>query len=185
MILLDDPLWNELQYAEGCAIKIPPILRSLQAAVAEDGAVDLEAVGHVGEICHQWSTYDATYATLPHLTSICGSALPDNATRLILLKLYGWASACLRLNKTPAPQHLIDAFESSILPTRELIRESLGRVEAGTHLRPLLRALAVCMGDAELGLVMYELYDGTFYCDDCGALIQPMRTGFNPFRDST
>ena len=78
---------------------------------------------------------------------------------------------------------LIAGFEASIAPTRELIRESLGEVEAGVSLRPLLGAFSVRSQDAELGLVLYELYEGTFYCDSCGTLIQPMRSGFNPFRD--
>lgn len=181
MISLDDPLWNDLRYAYGSASKIPQALHYLRAAATANIPLDFEAAGDVWEICHQWSTYDSTYATLPHLTSICASAVPDSEIRLALLKLYGWATACLRLNKTRAPKLLIDAFESSIPPTRELIRESLRDIGAGSDLRPLLGALAVCSGDAELGLVMYELYEGTFYCDNCGTLIQPMRTGFNPF----
>lgn len=183
MISLDDPLWSDLRYAYGSAIKIPPILRYLQTIAKEGGPLDFETAGDVWEICHQWSTYDSTYATLPHLTVICSSVAPSNETRLTLLKLYGWAAACLRLNNTEASTLLIDAFESSIPPTRELICESLREIGAGSDLRPLLGALAVCSGDAELGLVLYELYDGTFYCDNCDALIQPMRTGFNPFRD--
>ena len=183
MISLEDPLWNDLRYAYGSAIKLPPVLRYLQTAATDGVPLDFEAAADVWEICHQWSTYDSTYATLPHLTSICASVAPDNEIRLALLNFFGWATACLRLNKTEASKLLIDAFESSISPTRELIRESLREIGAGSNLRPLLGALAVCSGDAELGLVLYELYDGTFYCNNCGALIQPMRTGFNPFRD--
>ncbi len=96
----------------------------------------------------------------PHLSVICASTQPDNNVRIALLGLFGWATACLRLNKTEASKLLIDAFESSIPPTRELIRETLRDIDTGPNLRPLLGALAVCSGDAELGLVLYELYDG-------------------------
>ena len=56
MISLDDPLWNDLQYAHGSAIKIPPVLRYLQTAARDGVPLDFEAAGDVWEICHQWST---------------------------------------------------------------------------------------------------------------------------------
>ncbi|QDU08260.1 hypothetical protein [Gimesia aquarii] len=183
MIPLDDPMWESLQYGFGSASKIPPALRLIEKAIMENQPLDYEQTGDVWEICHDWSTYNSTYATLPHLTAICNKTTPENENRIFLLKFFGWATACLRLNKTPAAPELINTFEATIPFTRKLILQSLAAVEGPPHLRPLLGALAVCHGDAELGLVLYELYEGTFYCEKCKALIQPMNTSFNPFRD--
>ena len=184
MLSLDDPRWEILRFAHGSAKKIPPILRKIQSAASRGVPFDFDSVSDLWEICHQWSTYDATYATLPHLTAICSSLDPNNDLRISLLDLYGWAMVCLRLNSTSAPNDIVSFFEMSVPVTRELIRQSLGDVTPGRSLRTLLGALAGCSGDSELGLAIYQLYDGTVHCDGCGALIQPMRTGFNPLRRS-
>jgi hypothetical protein len=190
MLPLNDRSWLQLQYAGGSASALPGVLRRLEESV-ETGTVDDELMVELSETCHQWSTYDATYAVVPHLVRICAAARPDNVRRIELLSWIGWCVACLRLNRTEAPAALIGWFEESVPRARDLIAESLPYVdvrESGRELRTLrslLAAFATCHGNPALGFVLSELEAGGTKCAQCGAFFEPMKSSLNPLWDST
>jgi hypothetical protein len=187
MLPLDDPRWNEMTCARGSAARLPAIIERLQHCLDESTEVDRDPLGELSETCHQWSTYDSTYAIVPHLVQICARTRPGNVGRIEVLAWVGWCVACLRLNRTAAPPELVDWFEESVLTARLLIAESLPHVaveEKVYHLRTLrslLAAFAACHGNPGLAFVLYELESGGTKCGHCGNFFEPMKSSLNPF----
>jgi hypothetical protein len=78
MLLLDDPLWRQLQHAYGSAADIPPLLRALE--LSPEPIADSQAEPWFSlwsSLCHQDDVYTASYAAVPHLVRIaCATATP-------------------------------------------------------------------------------------------------------------
>ena len=191
MLPLDDPSWGQMTYARGSASNLPGMIQCLQDCIDAGTELDGDLMDHLSDTCHQWSTYDSTYATLPYLVRICARALPGNIARIEVLAWIGWCVACLRLNRTEAPNQLVDWFEESVPTARDLIAQSLPHVDVDEKvhqlrtLQSLLAAFAACHGNPSLGFVMYELESGGTKCGHCGNFFQPMKSSLNPFYDET
>jgi hypothetical protein len=105
----------------------------------------------------------------------------------MILAWIGWCVACLRLNRTKAPDQLIDWFEESVPTARDLIAETLPYVDVAEKayrlrtLRDLLAAFATCHGNPALGFVLFELEAGGAQCWHCSNFFQPMESTLNPF----
>lgn len=189
MLPLDDPLWTRLESSHGNASRLPVLIQQLQVAIVQHPTLDGDLIVELSDTCHQWSTYDSTYATVPHLVRICTQTPPDRVGRIELLAWIGWCVACLRLNRTEAPQQLMDWFEQSLPTARDLIAESLPHVDVREDayqlrtLRSLLAAFATCHGNPALGFVLYELEAGGANCAHCGGFFHPMKSSLNPFYD--
>ena len=154
-------------------------------SAGESDECDDDIADAISAICHDWSTYDSTYAAIPHLVEICGTMSLDSPTRVQLLVFVGWCVACLRLNKTTAPKDIIDFFEGSLPIASRLTAETLAAMtEFGNgdpRLRGLLASLAATHGDCPLAFVLYELDSGGYRCDHCNEFVRPLRSSMNPF----
>lgn len=185
MLSLDDPAWSRLSHAYGSGSDIPGWIQEVESRLERRQPIDDELLVAIWSLCDQWSTYDGTYAAIPHLVRLCAASAPDDETRVRLLRIVGWCIACLRLNRTEAGADLISWFEESVPIARDLIAESLPFVtdSAGSqdNLRNLLAAFATCHGNAALGFVLFELDAGGFKCDTCKTFLQPMESSLNPF----
>jgi hypothetical protein len=184
MLPLDDATWNELHHAYGSGADIPGWIRNVESRLEGNQPID-DLLDGIWNLCHQWSTYDGTYAAIPHFIRLCANTSPRNSVRIQLLWMIGWWVACLRLNRTDAAAQLIGWFEESVPIARDLIAESLPFVtdspSSQGNLRNLLAAFATCHGNAALGFVLFELDAGGFKCDNCKSFIQPMESSLNPF----
>jgi hypothetical protein len=187
MLPLDDPSWAQLSYAYGSASTLPKVILHLQDCIDSGAEPNDDLMDTLWDTCHQWTTYDSTYATLPHLVRICARSRPEDTSRIMILTWIGWCVACLRLNQTEAPDQLVDWFEESVPVARDLIAQSLPYVDVRETayelrtLRGLLAAFATCHGNASLGFVLYELEAGGTKCGHCGNFFQPMKSSLNPF----
>ncbi|MEZ6134956.1 MAG: hypothetical protein R3C53_08615 [Pirellulaceae bacterium] len=186
MLPLDDPGWSQLRHAYGSGSDIPAWIQEVESRLQNKRASDENLLLEIGDnLCHQWGTYDGTYAAIPHLVQLCTKAPSHDEIRIRLLEMIGWCVACLRLNRTEARGDLIRWFEESVLIARDLIAESLPFVsdslESQAKLRNLLAAFATCHGNAPLGLLLFELDEGGFRCDNCQAFIRPMQSSMNAF----
>jgi hypothetical protein len=77
VIPLDSPRWSELKHAHGDGSDLPEILGRLS-----DG--DAEAMDDLfGSICHQGTTYTASYAAVPHLAEIAGRTKDAGALKTL------------------------------------------------------------------------------------------------------
>jgi hypothetical protein len=184
MLPLDDPAWKQLSHGYGSGSDIPAWIHHVGAHLTGEQSKD-DVLDSIWQLCDDWSTYDGTYAAIPHLIRLCADAPPDNDARIRLLDFIGWCVACLRLNGTQAATDLICWFEEAVPIARDLIAESLPFVtdspDSQDNLRNLLAAFAACHGNAPLGFVLFELDAGGFRCNECKEFIQPMESSLNPF----
>jgi hypothetical protein len=185
MLPLDDTLWSKLNPA-AYAPSYPALLRELAASIAA-GDYARESLGDLVTMCHQWSTYDATLAAVPHLVEICRRQPPDAGARLDLLAWVGWCAACIRLNRQDGPKQLQQWYNESVPVARDLIAESLPFAQDSdgdkSQVRKLLAAFAACHGKPALAFILYELEAGGFKCDHCHSFILPMESSMNPMWD--
>ena len=110
-----------------------------------------------GNFVHDWSTYDSTYAALPHVVQLCRDLPAHDPNRMQLLCFIGWCVVCLRLNETEAAQELTRWFEESVPVARDLIAASLPFAQdSQDRLRNLLAAFAACHGNAPPWLAAFR-----------------------------
>ena len=185
MLLLDDPRWERLRHGHGSGADIPGWIQGIEKRLEQNQPIDDDLAVEISSLCHQWSTYDGTYAAIPHVVRLCAAAPAHSDARQWLLYHVGWCVACLRLNRTEADADLIGWFEESVPTARDLIAESLPFAAdppgSQDNLRNLLAALAACHGNAPLAFVLFELDAGGFRCDHCQEFILPMESSLNPF----
>lgn len=187
MLPLDDPTWSQLKYAGGDGSNLPNVIRRLEAYVDSDMPLDDDLMEDLSETCHQWSTYDATIATVPHLVDVSTRMRASNPARIELLAWIGWCVACVELNQTTASDTISSWFKQSVSTARDLIAESLPHVDANENTyslrttRSLLAAFAACHGNTPLSFVLSELEEGGTKCEYCGRFFEPMKSSLNPF----
>lgn len=182
MLPLDDALWNDLS-PKTYAPRYPALLRELGETI-KSGKYNRSSLDELWTMCCDWSTFDSTFAAVPHLVDICRKQPPAHIARIQLLAWVGWCVACIHLNRQDGPEQLKQWYNESVPVARDLIAESLpftrDPVGEQGNLRTLLAAFAACHGNPALALILYELEAGGFRCDHCHAFIAPMKSSMNP-----
>lgn len=184
MLAIASSRWADLRTGNGNASDFPGVLTTLRVA---DDETAIECAFRLCDVCHDWSTYDATYAVTPHLVHQCVERKPDDETRIRLLSMTGWFTACLRLNQTPADSDLIE-WHAEALPTAALLAsESLPFTVASRDAPPVVQTRTMCAafaafhGDYPLSFILYELDAGGTKCPTCNSFFSPYRSSLNPF----
>jgi len=182
MLSLDDTLWSNLN-PKTFAPRYPALLRELTETIAA-GKYSLDSLGDLCTMCWDWSTFDSTFASVPHLVHICRKQPPEATARIDLLAWVGWCVACIHLNRQDGPVQLKQWYNDSVPVARDLIAESLPFTHASAgeqrNVRELLAAFAACHGNPALAFILYELEAGGFKCDHCKSFILPMKSSMNP-----
>ena len=123
MLPLDDSLWSSLS-PKRYAPLYPARLRELAETVAS-GRYSRDTLGDLCTMCWDWSTFDSTFAAVPHLVHICRNEPPQSAARIDLLAWIGWCVACIHLNRQDGPKQLKQWYDGAVPIARDLIAESL------------------------------------------------------------
>lgn len=185
MLELSSPSWADLRSERGDASWFPGLMESAHAPATDE---QIEAfVVDLSQLCHDWSTYDATYAATPHLVLICQTLPEDSPLRLRILSMLGWFSACLHLNDTKAPADLIDSHYQMLPDALELAAASIPYSHPGRDCaeiistRSLLGACAAFRGDFPLAFMLYELDAGGIKCLECNSFFDPFKSTMNPY----
>ncbi|WNG49431.1 hypothetical protein F0U60_38905 [Archangium minus] len=156
MISLDSPEWSVLQHAYGAASDIPELLTRLRVQPDDEVWDELWCC-----LCHQYTTYSATYAALPHLADIARAQPPSARERF--LNFAGVVAAWTEEEAVPAPYRadVARAMESF----RALAGEALllHRYEQSAFIY-LLEAFAALHGLRKLGRQLSRLDDGELEC---------------------
>lgn len=177
--------WAKLNTGRGDASWVPPLIKSARQRVTDDQIDDF--VVELSELCHDWSTYDATYAATPYLTSLCETLSPDASLRLRILSMLGWFSACLDLNGTKASADVIESHYKSFPVALELAAASLPYSQPGRESAPiiqtraLLGACAAFRRDFPLSFMLYELDARGIKCLICNTFFDPFKSTMNPY----
>ena len=185
MLELTSQRWAELNTGRGSARWVPSLIESTLRRVTDDQVDDF--VVTLSDLCHDWSTYDATYAATPHLIAACHTLSADSPLRLRILSMLGWFSACLDLNGTKAPKDLIESHYQSFPAALELAAGSLPYSQPGRKCAPiiqtraLLGACAAFRRDFPLSFMLYELDAGGIKCLECNSFFHPFKSTMNPY----
>lgn len=182
----NDPTWRTLSHAYGAAGDIPGLLDALEACHPLPVRWQEQPLAALWEaLCHQTSTFDASYAAFPHLVDIAASRAAGE--RALVLHLVGSIAAYQPLGQT-MPEMLRSAYEAARQRGAQLADETLAATRP-TLLRDgllLFADLAACRGAAALARAIMRLESGevdvrcacgaqhTLGVTDAGFEIEPM-----------
>ncbi|TWT72657.1 hypothetical protein [Crateriforma conspicua] len=185
MLALDDSRWQSLRHAGGSAERFPQLLHRVQQVVDNDQE-DLSdrELESLWDICHQWTTYDATVAAIPHLLMLAVAASPNRPIRKRLIQLISASITGIKSDGTTASSEIQRHFEHSLAHARSLAIDSIPFTETRDELCCLFAIIAATGDDTELAGAMLELDQNSLQCQHCFNFIQPVG-GLNPFGSST
>ncbi|AKJ05861.1 hypothetical protein ATI61_110390 [Archangium gephyra] len=163
MLSLDSPEWTRLQHAYGPAGDIPELLERFQEQPDEEDWDELWSC-----LCHQYTTYSATYAALLHIADIARTRPSSEWGQF--LSFAGTVIACTKEGDVP------DAYRADVARAVESFRALAGEAVLNhPHEQPefvmLLESLAALHGSRTLGLQLSRLNDEEFQgvCPHCEA----------------
>jgi hypothetical protein len=163
MLSLDSPEWSLLQHAYGSAGDVPELLERFREQPDDEDWDELWSC-----LCHQYTTYSATYAALPHLADIARMRPSSEWGRF--LSFAGTVTACTEEGAVP------EAYRADVVRAVESFRAlAVEAVLCHRHEQPefveLLEALAALHGSRTLGRQLSRLNDEEFQgvCPHCEA----------------
>ncbi len=113
MLPLDSPRWKELRQAYGPAKDMPGHIKAMAKSTPKEIIDGKSAWSEVwNSLCHQYSTYTATYAAIPHLVSIAENGSLE--MQLEALIFCGTVSAFGKMEGGPPPDDLVEPYESAM-----------------------------------------------------------------------
>jgi hypothetical protein len=116
VVPLDSPRWKALSHAYGSAGDVPDLIRAIEAEKVpnhRDGGTWFEVYS---SLFHQYSTYSATYAALPHIVRVAELGTPGQ--RVAVLCLAGGIRVQGRADE-PIPGDLLPDFESAVARVKD------------------------------------------------------------------
>lgn len=156
MISVDEPVWATFHHAGGSAWRYPNVLGKIAALIGSNGVPNDQLLEDMWDICHQFSTYDATLAAVPHLVELCTSASPDQPIRKMLLDLIACSIECIRTDRTSATPEIENGFSLSLAQFPGLVHATMPYAKDRTELCRLCGAFAISIGDDSLGMLMLD-----------------------------
>ena len=168
MLALDDARWMLLQDAHGPAVHVPGMLRAL-ARGDDDGAQSAtDGVWNrlCSALCHQGTTYGASYAAVPHVVEI-GAARPRAEQPMFWAFVGAIAGAT---DAAPVPPDLAAAYRQALVRAEAAAVACINPgLEDGEALA-LLTAVAGLRGQRLLMHALDGLADEELQqeCPDCG-----------------
>ena len=158
---LDDGRWHELHDCFGPAEGVPALLRRLR----DDPAAAWHDVHTT--LCHQGTTYPATYAAVPHVVSFAAALPPDARFEHLVFVAHVEMDRVARTDLA-VPAGLLAAYESSLDESRRLLAQTLfARAWDESEARHLLTACAVLLRHPRLGRALDGLDE--LRCPECAA----------------
>lgn len=159
MIELDDPRWQKLSHAYGCAADTPELLRQLASATGPKAGYDSEPWFTLwSSLCHQGDVYDASYAALPHIVDIA-----CNAKEPIDFGLFQLPAAIEIArsggNGPPVPVDLVKAYSDAVPRLIDCVALHLHEDWDKNTLLSAISALAVAKGYSRLAEAIMNLDD--------------------------
>lgn len=88
MIALTSPKWSKLSHAYGSAGDLPALLIQLKALPESKGWKTEPYYSLWSSLCHQGDAYEASFAAVPHIVTLCESAVAKAPWELPQLCVY-------------------------------------------------------------------------------------------------
>ncbi len=165
----DDARWTEIAHAYGPAGDVPDLLRALARGEDRDprpGALDLwDRIWSA--LCHQGTTYGASYAAVPHVVAI-GGARP-RAEQVPFWSFVGAVAGSS--DAAPLPPELAAGYQRALHAAETAALACLAPGVTEDDALSLLVALAGIRRQRVLMATLEGLIDGELQqeCPDCGA----------------
>ncbi|MCC9602223.1 hypothetical protein LOC67_16835 [Stieleria sp. JC731] len=166
MLELDDPRWSELEHAYGNAVDTPRLLNQLHT---KKGLTKSYWEKLWSSLCHQCSTYSASFAAFPHLVSAARSLSVKQGTSTLDLAA-GILTCSYDDNKLTnrIPGELRKPFIEAIADGKQLLAEMItesrkSRVDSMRY----LWMIAAFDGHPEVVGLLWTVVDD-FCCPVCG-----------------
>src|SRR5437660_4295435 len=120
MLPLDSKRWSELSHAYGDASDIPALLVELESLPPDVGSEAEPYFSLWSALCHQGDVYDGSYAAVPHMVRIMGTA-PERVPMTLFLMV-----ACIEIarfkGRGPAiPADLQADYSAALARVPELV----------------------------------------------------------------
>lgn len=156
MLALDSKRWSKLSDAYGDASHIPGLLVELQSLPPD---ADSEAEPYFSlwsALCHQGDIYTASYAAVPHIVRIMGTASERVPMTLFLLV------ACIEIARSegrgPAmPRDLKAEYAAALARIPELVSEAARTKWDHWYCGAAIAAIAAAKGFGQLAEAVLEL----------------------------
>ena len=161
LIPLNDPIWQTFRCANGGTDALLPLLLRMGDANSSDLAISDDDWEVLWDTCHQWTTYDSTVATVPHLIDIAESLTAQSNVLTELITLIAASIMVVKNDKPNAPSLAYDKFESSVPAAKRLALQYLERIDSRREMCSGLALLAATNNDLELAGAMLEITDNS------------------------
>jgi hypothetical protein len=156
MLPLDSKRWSELSHAYGDASDIPSQLAELEALPPDVGQEAEPYFSLWSALCHQGDVYVGSYAAVPHIVRIIGTA-PERVPMTLFLMV-----ACIEIARAKGrgpdvPPDLQADYSSALSRIPELVGAAARIGWDHWYCGAALAAVAASKGFAELAEAVLEL----------------------------
>ena len=156
MIPLDSKRWSELSHACGDASDIPSLLGDLESLPPEVGPESEPYFSLWSALCHQGDVYDGSYAAVPHIVRVMGTA-PEKVPMTLFLMV-----ACIEIARAKGrgpvvPSDLQAKYADALSRIPELVGIAARMSWDHWYCGATLAAVAAAKGFPELAEAVLEL----------------------------
>lgn len=173
MLPLDSPRWKRLVHAYGTSSDVPAWIREFGSIDSHGCEAWLEGrLNEVlwGALCHQYTVYSATIASIPHFVDIA-----DETSNVLLqheaLMFTGISYACSKTGVTGgADQDLLEWCSKSVAKARRILRRRISSCGTYANCVESLVALVATMDCPKIAMWLIGFVDGPISqaCPTCG-----------------
>ncbi|HKI35483.1 MAG TPA: hypothetical protein VKA46_26745 [Gemmataceae bacterium] len=156
MLPLDSKRWRKLSHAYGDAADIPSLLTDLESLPPDAGPEAEPYFSLWSALCHQGDIYTGSYAALPHIVRVMGTA-PEQVPMTLFLMV-----ACIEVARSkgrgPAvPLDLQADYSAALARIPELVAGAARKNWDHWYCGAALAAVAAAKGFGQLAEAVLEL----------------------------
>jgi hypothetical protein len=156
MLPLESERWSQLSHAYGDASDVPSLLRDLESLPPDAGSEAEPYFSLWSALCHQGDVYTGSYAAVPHIVRIMGTA-PERVPMTLFLMV-----ACIEIarckGRGPAvPPDLQTDYSAALARIPELVAGAARARWDHWYCGAALAAVAAAKGFAQLAEAVLEL----------------------------
>lgn len=156
MLPLDSKQWSELSHAYGDASDIPSLLSELAPLPPDVGSEAEPYFSLWSALCHQGDVYVGSYAALPHIVRVMGTA-PERVPMTLFLMVACIEVARMKGRGPAVPPDLQADYSAALSRIPELVGAASRLSWDHWYCGAVLAAVAAAKGFAELAEAVLEL----------------------------
>jgi hypothetical protein len=156
LLSLDSNRWSELSHAYGDASDIPELLTELESFPPDEGPEAEPYFSLWSALCHQGDIYTGSYAAVPHIVRIMGTA-PEQVPWTLFLMIACIEIARFKKRGPAVPPDLEADYLAALARIPESVEAAARASWDHWYCSSALAALAAAKGFCPLAEVLLEL----------------------------